>query len=633
MEEGYYEVDLAGNFTFVNDAMCRLQGSSRDELMGTNNRDYMTPETAKDVYEAFNNVYTTGEPERNLEWVTIRPDGSKWHVETSISLVKNPADEHTGFRGVVRDVTERKQAEEALRVSEEKLRTITASAQDAIVLMDEKGDVSYWNPAAERIFGYSSREILRRPLHEIIVPERYHEAYRNGFERFKKDGQGSAIGKLLELEALKKDGTEFPVELSLSSVNANGKWNAIGIVRDISERRQMEADKKRLEDQLQQSQKMEAIGTLSGGIAHDFNNILGIIVGNTEMALADTPETSPVHGNLSAVRKASMRARDIVKQILSFSRQKEQTRGSMELGTVVVESLRLLRSIIPTTIDIRQNISNDIGITSGDPSQINQILLNLCTNAGYAMKETGGILEVSLANVTLSDAESSGFPQLSPGDYVKLTVSDNGNGIAPDKIDRIFDPYFTTKAIGEGTGMGLSVAHGIIANHGGAITVSSEVGRGTTFDVLFPVVAQDLQAETVSEDAIAGGDECILLVDDEPEMVKIYQSMLERLGYTVAVRTSSIEALEAFKARPDRYDLIITDQTMPHLTGQMLAREMMAIRPDIPIILCTGHSDLIESGKAKAMGIQAFVMKPVIMRQLAGTIRDILDDGDHQIIQ
>ena len=387
-----------------------------------------------------------------------------------------------------------------------------------------------------------------------------------------------------------------------------------------------EAEKEQLETQLRQAQKMEAIGTLAGGIAHDFNNILGIIMGFTELSLHDTPKETLVYDRLTEALKATNRAKDLVKQILTFSRQGRQEANPLAMGIVIKEALKMLRASLPTTIEIQQNIERDTGLIMADPTQIHQVIMNLATNAYHAMGEKGGVLNVSVENIEIDDQSAGQNPDLRSGSFVKLTVSDTSHGMAPEVMERIFDPYYTTKEMGKGTGLGLSVVHGIALSHEGVINVHSEPGKGTAFEVLFPRI--DLtgdRAEIKEEENIPTGFERILFVDDEPAMTQIYQSMLERLGYAVSIRTSSIEALEAFKAQPGKYDLVITDQTMPHLTGQMLAKEMITIRPDIPVILCTGHSDLIDDDKAKEMGVHAFVMKPIAMGEIARTIRDVLD--------
>ncbi|MEE8398539.1 MAG: response regulator [Desulfobacterales bacterium] len=382
-----------------------------------------------------------------------------------------------------------------------------------------------------------------------------------------------------------------------------------------------------LQAQLQQVHKMEAVGTLAGGIAHDFNNMLGIILGNTEMAMDDLPRSYGAHEFLEEARKACMRAKDTVSQILMFSPQSDRVLKPVDIGPLVQETARMLRSSIPTTIDIRIDTGDDKAVINADLTQINQVLINLCTNASHTMKEDGGTLTISLEKIRMAGKKAGSASGSGQDTYVGLTVGDTGQGIAADIKDRIFDPYFTTKGVGEGSGMGLAVVHGIVESHGGTITVDSIVGKGTRFQVLFPEIAfTEATAEPEETENIPTGSERLLFVDDEPAMARIYQAMLERLGYTVEIKTGSVEALEAFRAHPDNYDLVITDQTMPHLTGQVMAKEIMMIRPDIPVILCTGYSDLTDEKKAKADGIQAFVMKPISMSKIAGTIRDVLDN-------
>jgi PAS domain S-box-containing protein len=387
-------------------------------------------------------------------------------------------------------------------------------------------------------------------------------------------------------------------------------------------------DKKKLEYQLRQAQKMEAIGTLAGGIAHDFNNILAAIIGYTELADLQVPEGNKAKKNLKEVLKAGRRARDLVKQILAFSRKGEQERIPIQISPIVKEALKLLRSSLPTTIEIRQNIESDIGIVEADPTQIHQILMNLCTNASHAMREEGGILEVGIRNVEAGSWDSE-FGQLDmpPGNYLRLTVSDTGQGMTPEVLERLFEPYFTTKEKGEGTGLGLSVVHGIVKNYGGTITAYSEPGKGTIFHVYLPRIkeAKEMAEDVSRPGVISTGQERVLFVDDEPVLVEIGKQMLERLGYEVTKRTSSIEALELFRAKPDQFDLVITDMTMPNMTGDKLSRELMQIRPDIPIIICTGYSELISEEKAKEIGIRAFAMKPLVMADLSKTVRNVLD--------
>jgi C4-dicarboxylate-specific signal transduction histidine kinase len=398
------------------------------------------------------------------------------------------------------------------------------------------------------------------------------------------------------------------------------------VSRDITERKIAEEEKTKLQSQLQQVQKMESMGTLAGGIAHDFNNILGIIVGNTELAMDDVPEWNPARHNLEEIRTASIRARDVVKQILAFSRQTPQEMKPVRIIPIIKESLKLLRSSIPSTIEIHQNISSESDTVRADLTQINQVLINLCTNAIHAMGEKGGVLEVSLENILLDAGSAKHYHGLSSGKYVRLTVRDTGHGVEPKVLKRIFDPYFTTKRVGEGSGMGLSVVHGIIKSHGGSISVNSEPGKGTVFHVLFPCIEDNPEPNVEIALEISRGHESVLFVDDEKAMVDAIQPMIERLGYKVTARTSSVEGLEAFRANPDRFDLVITDFTMPNMTGMELAKELFKLRSDIPIILCTGYSEHLNEDIAKRSGICAFVVKPVVLNEIANTIRKVLDD-------
>lgn len=393
------------------------------------------------------------------------------------------------------------------------------------------------------------------------------------------------------------------------------------------------AEKERLEVQLRHGQKMEAIGTLAGGIAHDFNNILGVIMGYTELALLDVPEGNSLRRKLDEVSKASNRAKDLVSQILAFSRKggkDEQERKPVQISLIVKEVLKMLRSSLPTTIEIRQNIKTQniktgMATVLADPTQIHQVLMNLCTNAAYAMRDKGGILEVSLADVDIDSDAAAKHPDMTPGRYQRLTVSDTGHGMDSAVMERIFDPFFTTKGPGEGTGMGLAMIHGIVKNHDGVITVHSKPGKSTTFQVFLPTAESVVTAEPEHFTPLPLGNERILFVDDEETLVSVGQQMLEGLGYEVVGRTSSIEAMDVFRTQPDKFDLVITDMTMPNMTGADMTKAIMRIRPDIPIILCTGFSEVISEEKAKAIGIREFIMKPITSRKIAETIRSVLD--------
>ncbi|MEE9146223.1 MAG: response regulator [Candidatus Tectomicrobia bacterium] len=388
------------------------------------------------------------------------------------------------------------------------------------------------------------------------------------------------------------------------------------------------SERQKLAGQLRQSHKMEAIGTLAGGIAHDFNNILAILMNCLSLIEPEVPHESKALGYVQLSHDALQRAKNLVQQILAFSRQDDQVRTPVQMPRLLNETLALLRSSLPTTIDMQQHISEEDVTILGDATQMHQIMLNLCTNAAHAMRDTGGILEVRLETTRVDDALVAHHPALQPGLHAHVTVRDTGHGMAPDVLERIFDPFYTTKGVGEGTGMGLAMVHGIVVSHQGAITVESRVGTGTTFEMYLPIYLPRMETTTGTprraEESIPRGTGCILFVDDEVMLARLGQEMLERLGYEVVSRTSSIEALEAFRAMPHRFDAVITDQTMPNMTGEQLARELRSIRCDIPIILCTGFSHTMSTEQAQAAGIDAFCMKPVIGQDLAVIIQRVI---------
>ena len=510
------------------------------------------------------------------------------------------------------DVTERKQMEKDLRESEEKYRLLIENANDAIFIAQD-GIVKFPNPRTLETVGYSAEELAKIPFIDLIHPEDRDVVLERHLRRLK----GEDLPSTYSFRVINKKGEQLWGELSTVRIDWEGRPATLNFLRDITQQKKLEA-------QLGQSQKMEAIGTLAGGIAHEFNNILGIIIGNTELAIDDVPEWNPAKECLKEIRTASLRAKDVVRHILSFARKSHIERKPIQIAQIIKDTLKLMRASIPTTIDIHQSILCNYDTVLADPTQINHVLMNLCTNAAHAMREKGGVLEVKLQDVKLDEDMVAQYEELTAGRYVRLTVRDTGQGIDPEIMDRIFDPFFTTKGLAEGTGMGLSVVHGIVKSHDGVIKVKSEPGHGTIIEVLLPII--DAKAEAAGEkfEVFPTGTERILFVDDEPSIVKIAEQMLERLGYEVTAKTSSVEAFELFEAEPDRYDLVITDMTMPHMTGDRLARKLFMIRSDIPVILCTGYSERIDEDKAKEMGIRAFTLKPLVMRDLAVTIRQVL---------
>jgi signal transduction histidine kinase/DNA-binding response OmpR family regulator len=424
------------------------------------------------------------------------------------------------------------------------------------------------------------------------------------------------------LEAL---ANELAVGLTKSLLYEQLEQRAKEIQKSLTRIKEGEADRLQLQLQLQQSQKMEAIGTLAGGIAHDFNNILSAVIGYTELALAAVEGSDRIQLYLNEVLTASARAKELVQQILAFSRQGgEQTLKPIHLKPIAREALKLLRASLPSTIEIRQNIQVESAVL-GDPTRIHQVLMNLCTNAAHAMRKKGGVLDVRLADVQLSEEETMMYPDLSPGSYLSLTVSDTGHGMSQHIMDRIFDPFFTTKKKGEGTGLGLSVVHGIVGNLNGVIKVRSVPGKGTTFEVFLPAITREEEAATIAEESKVTGNERVLFVDDEPMLVDVAKKMLQSLGYTVTTRTSPMDALELFRSRPQDFDVVVTDLTMPQMTGDRLAKAILDIRPSTPIILCTGFSASLDEKRAASAGVRLFLHKPILKQDIAKAIRDALN--------
>ena len=507
--------------------------------------------------------------------------------------------------------------------SEKKRRLFQIAVEQAaelVLITNNAGTIEYVNPALEKITGYASSEligrnprILKSGLQKPVFYQELWNTISNGHP-----WQGCFINR-------RKCGTHYSEEAVIVPVTdgTGSICNYVGIKRDVTQ-------ENHLQRQLIQSQKMEAIGTLAGGIAHDFNNILSAILGYAELAVYEIPEGGPGRHDVAEVIKAGNRAKDLVKQILTFSRKTEQDFKSIDIAPLLKEALKFLRASLPSTIDIRTRISADNARVLCTPTMIQQILMNLCTNAAQAMKGSGGILDVSLTKTEIKAAEIKQHPGLQPGPHLRLTVGDTGPGIEPDLLARIFDPYFTTKEKGEGTGLGLSVVHGIIQALKGSVQVDSHPNSGAIFHVFLPCAASEDDPTVIQPIALPTGNERILLADDEAVLAEMGKQMLEHLGYRVTVRTDSSDALNTFQSHPQDFDLVISDRTMPRMTGFELAERIKKIRPDIPIILCTGYSDELEVERAAALGISRMVMKPLGMNELADAVRSALDGAEPQ---
>ena len=613
IQDTFYRTDIDGNLTMMSPSGAALFGyDSVDEMIGLS------------ATEAF--YIVPGERQRLLSTIEVqgfvkdyelklkRRDGTPVEISTSSHPYFDESGAFLGIEGILRDMSERKRAEKALRNSEERFsRAFHISPAPTIISTLEDGLYVDVNDGFLCMLGYAREEMIGRTASELNVWANYDDRKRVAQKLIE---QGSLRGELLHLQT--KSGEIRDVLVSTEGITLNEQNFILSIFYDIT-------DQRNLENQLRQIHKMEAIGTLAGGIAHDFNNILSAVIGYTEMALGEPKIDDRLRRYLGQIYKAGERARDLVKQILAFSRQQEQQRKPLLVAPVIKEGIKLLRSSLPSTIQITMSITTAPTMILADPTQIHQIIMNLCTNASHAMREKGGTLDIRLVQERVEQARTLNSFDLTAGNYAKLTVSDTGCGIDPSIMNRIFDPFYTTKPPGEGTGLGLSVVYGIVRNHDGAVDVTSEPGKGTTVSVYLPLVETgELISERISE-RIPGGSERILFVDDEPALVELGSMMLTSFGYHVTSRTSSSEALEAFRAAPHDFDLVITDMTMPNMRGDGLAGELLKIRPDISIILCTGFSEMISEEKAKSLGIRQFIMKPIFKKDLAKAVRDVLD--------
>lgn len=581
------------------------------------------PDDRERVYTDINTHFSGETPVYiNEHRVRCKNGTYKWILDRGKVVSWTPDGKPLRVIGTHTDLTERKRAEEALRKSEARFRELADLLPQAVYEAGAQGILTYANRYAFELFGYSAEDFENGlSIFQMLLPEERDRAAH--VFRGLLTGNTQDTGR--QYRAVRKDGVSFPVMIHSSPIAHKGKVVGLrGVIVDMTAHKRAEEKNQELQAQLIQAQKMEAIGTLAGGIAHDFNNILGIILGYTEMTLTQMTQGDRYRENLNEVYRAALRARDLVKQILTFSRQAPQEKKPLRVDLVAKEALKFLRSSLPSTIEIQQKIGKNPGQVMGDFTQIHQVIMNLCVNAAHAMKEKGGVLRVEVEDVDVGAGEAARFGAPSPGPYCRLRVSDTGHGMDGSTMSRIFDPYFTTKGPEEGTGLGLAVVHGVVKSHSGGITVESEPGKGTTFEIVLPKVEVtpdiDIRIET---DLPLGKGERILVVDDEPGMAVMYRGMLDSLGYRTDLRTSSIEAHWAFSAKPDDYDLVLTDMTMPHMTGLDLAKRILEIRPHMPIVLSTGFSEHVEA-KARAQGIRCLVMKPVTRKQMAEALEKVL---------
>ena len=601
-------IDVDGLVLAVNAAMCDRLGIAREDLLGTDLFALFPPEIAERRRRQVRQAVSLRAP---VSFVDVSAGGTEFEAVLVPAAAENGAVSSVVIRA--RTITPSE------RVEEERTRLALAIEQavEAIILLGEDLTVQYVNQAFEEMTGFALQEIRGKSL-EILYQgadqKRVIEIIRETL-----DSRDSWMGRTT---ATRKDGTILVCEKTLARIRGK-RFKALGYVsvwRDIT-------DLVQLERQLRHAQKMEAIATLAGGIAHDFNNILGVIMGYAEIVLTGAAKDPGLERRVREILAAGSRARDLVNQILNFSRQAPQERHSLKLAPLIKEALKLLRSSLPANIAMRTDLRTEDDLVLADPTQVHQILLNLCGNAAHAMRESGGGLDV-----VLTGASEPGGPPLPAGlgdgrFYLRLTVRDTGHGMPPDVQERIFDPFFTTKKPGEGTGMGLAVVHGIVKRHDGAVTVESEPGKGTAFHVFLPRAQALERPVEAAEPVLLPTKGRILFVDDEKPLVDIGREMLEGFGFEVVARTSSVEALEAFRHRSRDFDLVLSDQSMPNMTGVELAREILRIREDIPIVLCTGFSEGLSLERLRSMGIADCIMKPLLKRQLVECVGRLLRRG------
>ena len=615
IEEGYYEVDLNGNFTFFNDSMRRMIGYNREEMMGMNYSQFMDKEYKLKVYNIFHDVFLTGKADKGFDWEIVGNDGSRRHIESSVVLIRNSNGKPVGFRGIVHDITDRKRAEEALRQSEGRLKTILETIQEGIVMIDpETHQIADANSIAVNMIGKTREEIIGSACHKFICPA---EKGKCPITDLRQEVDHS------ERVLLKSGGERCPIIKTVTSIILDGKTYLFESFIDISERKRAEEENKRLEEQLVRAQKMEAIGTLAGGIAHDFNNLLTGILGNISIMRMNFDDSHPFFDRLTHMEEYVQRGSDLTKQLLGFAQGGKYEIKPTYLGEFIRRSSEMFGRT-KKEIRIHHKVPEALWPVEVDRGQMEQVLLNLYVNAWQAMPG-GGDLYLSVENVDLDETDVSPFG-VKPGKYVKMTITDTGVGMDEATKVRIFEPFFTTKERGRGTGLGLASVYGIIKNHGGFINVESEKHMGTSFLIFLPASDKNVVHEYRVKEAIQKGQETVLFIDDEDMVLDVGSEMIKGLGYEVMTATGGKPGLEIYELNRDKIDLVILDMIMPDFSGKDTFDALQRINPSVRVLLSSGYS---LDGPAKEImgnGCRGFIQKPFTMSELSNKIRGILDE-------
>ena len=615
IEEGYYEVDLLGNFTFFNDSMRRMIGYNREEMMGMNYSQLMDKEYKLKVYNIFHDVFLTGKADKGFDWEIVGNDGSRRQIESSVALIRNSNGKPVGFRGIVHDITERKRAEEALRQSEGRLKTILETIQEGIVMIDpETHQIADANSIAVNMIGKTREEIIGSVCHKFICPA---EKGKCPITDLRQEVDHS------ERVLLKSGEEKCPIIKTVTSIILDGKKYLFESFIDISELKRAEEENKRLEDHLVRAQKMEAIGTLAGGIAHDFNNLLTGILGNISIMRMNFDDSHPFFDRLTHMEEYVQRGSDLTKQLLGFAQGGKYEIKPTHLGEFIRRSSEMFGRT-KKEIRIHHKVQEALWSVEVDRGQLEQVLLNLYVNAWQAMPG-GGDLYLSVENVDLDEIDVSPFG-VKPGKYVKMTITDTGVGMDEATKDRIFEPFFTTKERGRGTGLGLASVYGIIKNHGGFINVESEKHMGTSFLIFLPASDKNVVHEYMAKEAIQKGQETVLFIDDEDMVLDVGSEMIKGLGYEVMTATGGKPGLEIYELNRDKIDLVILDMIMPDISGKDTFNALQRINPSVRVLLSSGYS---LDGPAKEImenGCRGFIQKPFTMSELSNKIRGILDE-------